>query len=139
MGAKRIGFVSSGFAISWLSTSGFGPGAGDWAGDRLEVVLLQEPERALARLLLVGLLQGLEQAPLQRQEQVLLQGLVRSQVRGLLRQHERRLLRCEGRVQLRTQRQRREQVLLRLDELVPARGLVIGPERVQERPLCPVP
>ena len=37
-----------------------GCGAGERTGDRLEVVLLQEPERGLARLLLVGLLLGLE-------------------------------------------------------------------------------
>jgi len=80
-----------------------GPGAGDWAGDRLEVVLLQEPERRLARLLLVDLLQVLERVPLQRQERVLLLGLAQAQGRGPLRQQERRLLRCEGRALLRVQ------------------------------------
>jgi hypothetical protein len=35
--------------------------------------------------------------------------------------------------------QHREQVLLRLDERVPARGPVMGPERGHERPPCRVP
>jgi hypothetical protein len=91
------------------------------------------------RLLLVDLLQGLEQAPLQPQERVLLQGLVQAQVRGLLRQQERQPLRCEGRVLLRAQMQHREQVLLRLDERAQARGPVMRPERGHERPLRPPP
>jgi hypothetical protein len=105
------------------------------ANPRPASVLLQEQRR----LLLVGLWQGLEQAPLQRQEQVLLQGLVQAQVQGLLRQHERRLLRCEGRVLLRVQMQHREQALLRFDERAQARGPGIRPERGQERPPHPAP
>jgi len=62
---------------------------------------LQEP----GRLLSVGLLQGLKQAPLQRREQVLL--------RVLAQDLERWLLRGEGRVRLRVQEQHREQAVLR--------------------------
>jgi len=97
------------------------------------------PERGLARLLLVDLLQVLERAPLQRQERVLLQCLVQAQVRGLLPQQERRLLRYEGRVRHGAQVQHREQALLRLAERGLVRGLVMGPERGHERPLYPVP
>jgi hypothetical protein len=53
--------------------------------------------REQERRLLVGLLQGLEQAPLRQQEWALLQDLVRAQVQGLLRQPERRLLQYEDR------------------------------------------
>jgi hypothetical protein len=88
---------------------------------------LQEQER----LLLVGLLQGLERAPLQRQEQALLHGLVQTQVRGLLRQQERRLLRCEGRVRFRAQVQHREQALWRVNK----RGLARGPGMALEQGL----
>ena len=44
-------------------------------------MLLQAPERALVRLLLVGPMRGLEQAPLRRQEQALFRVL--EQGRGL--------------------------------------------------------
>jgi hypothetical protein len=85
--------------------------------------------RVLGWLLLVDLLQGLEQAPLQRQERTLLHGLVQTQVRGLLRQRERRLLRYGRRVRLRVQMQRREQALLRFGE----RGLEQKPWQLQVR------
>ena len=89
------------------------------------------------RLLLVVLLQGLEQAPLQRQERVLLQGLVQTQVRGLLRQEERLLLRCEGRALFKVQKQNLQQALV----WRPVRGPVIGPGRgllqTQKRLLLP--
>ncbi len=106
-----------------------------YAKPRLASALSQEQ----GRLLLVGLLQGLEQAPLRQQEQVLLQDLVGTQVQGLSRQRERRRLRCEGRVLLRVQTQHPEQTLLRFDERAQARGPVIRPERGKERPLYPAP
>ena len=81
MGVEKIGFVSSDFVFSWLYMLVFGPGVGDWAGDRPKVVLLQEPERGLARLLLVGLKRWLERAPLQHRKRMLLQCLVRAPVR----------------------------------------------------------
>jgi hypothetical protein len=52
-----------------------------------------------------------------------------------LRLEERRLLRDLGRGLLRTQLQRSEQMPLRRDERVPARGPVIGKERGHERAL----
>jgi hypothetical protein len=77
--------------------------------------------RVLGWLLLVDLLRGLEQAPLQKERRVLLQGLVQTQVRGLLR--------CECRARLLVQMQRREQTLYWFDERGLVRGLVIGLER----------
>jgi hypothetical protein len=68
-------------------------------------------------------LQGLERAPLRRQERVLLHDPVQAQ--ALLRQQGRRL-RYEGRVRLRAQVQHREQVLLRFDERGLVRGLDMG-------------
>ncbi len=102
---------------------------------RLASVLLPEQ----GRLLLVGLLQRQERAPLQEQERVLLQNLVPAQVRGLLRQQERRLLRYQGWLRLRVQMQHWEPALLRFDERVLARGPVMKPERGQERLLYPAP
>jgi len=78
---------------------------------------VQEQER----LLLVGLLQGLERAPLRRQEQVLLQGLAQAQVQGLSRQQERRLLRLLERGPERTLFRGREQSLLRAQAQEPLR------------------
>jgi hypothetical protein len=49
-----------------------------------ERLLLPVPERGLERLLLVGLLQGLGQAPLQRQEQVLFRVLAQGLAQRLL-------------------------------------------------------
>ena len=56
-----------------------------------------------------------------------------------VRKQKRRLLRCEGRVLFRAQMQHRDRALLRLNERELVRGLVMGPERGQERPLYPVP
>jgi len=81
MDAKKIGFVSSVFVFSWLSISGFGPVAVIKLEQRPEVVLLQEPERGPARLLLVGLKREPGRAPLQRPKRMLLQCLVRAPVR----------------------------------------------------------
>jgi len=81
------------------------------------------------RLLLVGLLQRLERAPLRQQERVLLQGLVPAQVQGRSRQQARRWLRCEGRVRLKVRVQRGEQALLRCDGRVQTRGPGMGLER----------
>jgi hypothetical protein len=55
-----------------------------WLEQRLGVVLLQVPERGQERLLLVGLLQGLEQALLQGLEQALLRVLGQGLERWLL-------------------------------------------------------
>ena len=57
---------------------------------------MQEPERRLARLLLVDPLQGLGQAPLRRRERVLLQGLV--QARGPDMRPQRWLLQQQARL-----------------------------------------
>ena len=97
--------------------------------------MLQGPER----LLLIGLMRGLERAPLRRQERVLLQGLVQARVRVLLRQRERRLRRCEGRVQFRAQVRCRNLVLLgfeyrrllRVPSMGLERWLLQWPERLQ--------
>ena len=56
-----------------------------------------------------------------------------------VRKQKRRLLRHEDRVQLRAQVLNRDRALLRFNERELVRGLVMGPERGQERPLYPVP
>jgi hypothetical protein len=93
--------------------------------------LLVVPEQGLARLLARG--QG--RAPLRDPKRMLLQNPELVPVR----KQKRRLLRHEDRVQLRAQVLNRDRALLRLNERAQARGLVMGPERGQERPLYPVP
>ncbi|MCX6843076.1 MAG: hypothetical protein NTX53_12430 [candidate division WOR-3 bacterium] len=88
---------------------------------------------------MAALLQGLEQAPLQRQERVLLQDLVQAQVRGLLRLEERRLHRYEGWAQFKARLQEPEPVPVRVDKRAQVRGQVIGQEREQERASYPGP
>ena len=56
-----------------------------------------------------------------------------------MRMQDRRLLRNDDRVRVRAQVQHQEGSLFRLEERVQARGLVMGPERVHEQPLYPVP